>query len=426
MTYLARSSYMMQQGKPVEDILYFYGEDTNLTTLFKFGQPEMPAGYSYDFVNADALENVIDFHNGKITTPAGTEYSVLVLDKNASRMTLKTLRKIEELVRKGMTVVGDKPVMTPSLMDDPTAFQTLADALWNNAAQGNKVGNGTVYSGRSIANVLNAIGEKPDCMFQGATADAEMHFVHRQVDGTHIYWIDSRNYDSQDVKVSFKVKGMKPELWDAVTGDIREVSYTTEGDNTIVPIHFNEFDAYFIVFREKTDVPSMVVPEKTNSQLADLSNGWTVTFDNFGCHQTIDFPTLSAWNTHSDAGVKYYSGSAFYKKSFSISKEDMLGGQIWLDLGNVKNIAEVTLNGQPVGEIWRAPFRIELSRYLKPGDNQLEVKVTNLWVNRIIGDLQPDAEKYTFTSNMPFYNAKSPLKESGMMGPVTLNTVALP
>jgi len=422
MTYLARSSYMMQQGKPVEDILYFYGEDTSLTTLFKYGQPEMPAGYSYDFVNADALENVIDFQNGRITTPAGTEYSLLVLDKNAARMTLKTLRKIDQLVRKGMTVLGDKPVMTPSLVDDTAAFQALADALWTDASQGHKVGNGTVYSGRSIASVLAALGNLPDCQFRGATSDAEMHFVHRKTDGTHIYWINSRNYGAQDVQVSFKIKGMKPELWDAVTGNIRDISYTTEGENTIIPLHFNEFDAYFIVFREPTTALSSTIPAQNTTKLADLSSGWQAIFDGFGCHKTVEFPTLTAWNEHSDSGIKYYSGSAIYRKKVSISASEMLQGQIWLDLGNVKNIAEVSVNGQPVGELWRAPFRIELSRYLKPGDNELEVKVTNLWVNRLIGDQQPDAEKYTFTA-MPFYNAKSPLKESGLIGPVSLELV---
>jgi hypothetical protein len=423
MTYLARSCYMMQQGKPVEDILYFYGEDNNITTLFKNGQPEIPAGYSYDFVNADALENVIDFQNGKITTPAGTTYSLLVLDQNAARMTMKTLRKIDQLVRKGMVVLGNKPQMTPSLMDDPAAFQALANQLWSNAAQGNKVGQGMVYSGKSIASVLSSIGDTPDCTFSGATAEADMLFVHRVVDGTHIYWVDSRGNGPQDVKIAFKVKGMKPELWDAVTGNIKDLSYTTEGENTIVPLHFNEFDAYFIVFREQTNAASETIAEPITTMIADLSNGWTMAFDGFGCQKNMEFPTLTAWNEHSDNGVKYYSGSAVYSKQISLTAEEMLQGQIWLDLGNVKNIAEVTINGQPAGEVWRAPFRLEISRYLKPGENQVEVKVTNLWVNRIIGDQQPDAKKYTFTSNMPFYNAKSPLKESGMMGPVKLEMV---
>jgi len=419
MKYLARSCYMLQQGKVVENILYFYGEDSNLTTLFKNGQPDMPAGYSYDFVNPDALENVIGVKNGRITTPAGTEYTILFLGKNSERMTLKTLKSIEALVNKGMVVLGDKPLMTPSLVDDQEEFQALASKLWAGSESGAKVGKGTIYSGKDIASVLSLCGDQPDCQFIGASENADMNFIHRIADGVHFYWINSRNYGAEDVKVSFKVSGLKPEIWDPVSGSISDISYTMEGENTVVPVHFNEFDSYFIVFREKTSTKSVEIPSKNAQKIADLDSDWSVAFDGFGCNKTVQFPTLSAWNESEDAGIKYYSGTAVYSKKVSVSDEDIDKGEIWLNLGDVKNVAEVSVNSQNVGIIWRAPFRIDISSYIKPGDNDIEVKVTNLWVNRIIGDEQPGATKYTFTP-MPFYYSISPLKPSGLIGPVCL------
>ena len=421
MTYLARCSFMMQQGKPVEDILYFYGEDNSLTTLFKNGQPPMPKGYSYDFVNADALENVIGFSGGKITTPAGTTYSLLVLGDNASRMTMKTLKKIEQLVRKGMTVLGDKPLMTPTLEDDDEQFKALADLLWDGAASGHKVGKGMVYSGKDISEVLSLCGDQMDVIFNGASDKSDMKFVHRISDGVHIYWVDSRNYGAEDVVISFKVTGLEPELWDPVTGTISGVSYTTENGYTKVPVHFNEFDSYYVVFRKKAKDSSLTLPSAVTESVSEIEGSWEVAFDGLGCDKTVVFPDLSAWNENADESIRYYSGTAIYKKSFS-AEDPADGVRMWLDLGNVKNIAEVTLNGKNLGVVWRAPFRVDITDAVKAGQNELEVKITNTWVNRLIGDKQPGATQYTWTA-MPFYQAFSPLVPSGLIGPVSVQKV---
>ncbi len=114
-TYLSRSSYMLQQGKFVADVIYFYGEDNNITALFRNKLPDIPPSYNYDFVNADALINILSVNKGQIITPSGMSYRVLALDTNSKYMSLPVLRKISKMVKASAVVVGDKLVSTPTL-----------------------------------------------------------------------------------------------------------------------------------------------------------------------------------------------------------------------------------------------------------------------------------------------------------------------
>jgi hypothetical protein len=122
---------------------------------------------------------------------------------------------------------------------------------------------------------------------------------------------------------------------------------------------------------------------------------------------------------NSDKGVKYFSGTGVYTKTIQVPSGWLIpGAKLWLDLGNVKNIAEVSVNGKPLGVVWKPPFRVDATAALKAGANDLEIRVINLWVNRLIGDQQPDvAKKYTYTAQQ-FYQADSPLLPSGLLGPV--------
>jgi len=162
-TYLARSSYMLQQGKFVADILYFYGEDNNITALFGNKLPDIPSGYNYDFLNSDALVRILSVdQQGHIVTPGGTSYRLLVLDPNSKYMSLPVLRKISEMVKAGAVVAGEKPVDTPSLSDDQSEFRTLVDELWANGKGENSVGKGKIYAGLTIAEALACLKFVPD------------------------------------------------------------------------------------------------------------------------------------------------------------------------------------------------------------------------------------------------------------------------
>jgi hypothetical protein len=205
-----------------------------------------------------------------------------------------------------------------------------------------------------------------------------------------------------------------------MTGEIKRVSYEIKDGRTIVPLHFAPWDAYFIVFKDKASVRSFAVPEIIENQLLTYAGPWQVTFESdLEALVTADFKELKSWTENDDQQIKYFSGTAVYKATF----ESPVAGSAKLELGDVKNIAEVIVNGKPEGIVWKAPFSIELKNPLKRGKNTLEIRVTNVWVNRLIGDVQPGVTKKIGYTSMPFYQANSPLLPSGLLGPVIFKSL---
>ena len=181
-SYLARSCYLLQQGKPVIDVLYYYGENQNITSAFASKLADVSPGYEYDFVNASALLNVVSVKDGKLVTPSGMVYSILVLDESAKQMTLPVLKKIGALVKAGAKVTGVKPEQSPSLSDDPEQFGALVNEIWSSP---------TVSVGKSVAEVLRASNVPEDVLVKNNKA--EVLYVHRQTDNESIYWLDNRS-----------------------------------------------------------------------------------------------------------------------------------------------------------------------------------------------------------------------------------------
>jgi hypothetical protein len=422
LTYLARSSYMLQQGKFISDILYFYGEDNNITALFGNELPEIPNGYNYDFVNSDALLNLLAVTKGKITTLSGMSYSLLVLDANSSQMSLPVLKKIRDLVNEGAIVLGGKPVGTPSLTDDPSEFRAIADQLWMNEKGENMVGKGKIFSGKTITEVLGVLNIVPDFAYTKPQDNTNLLFVHRQSGGADFYWVNNRNTRVEDLAATFRISGHEAEIWHPETGKIEKAAYSIENGLTRVPLHLEASDAVFVVFRNAAEVTSKSIAQASVENLTIVEGPWMVSFqDKRGAPSEAAFETLTPWNENSNDGIKYFSGTGSYSKTINAPQEWFVKGtEIWIDLGNVKNLAEVLVNGKSMGTIWKTPFRVNLTSSLKEGENKLEVKVTNLWVNRLIGDAQPGTkEKITYTT-MPFYRAESPLMTSGLLGPVNI------
>jgi hypothetical protein len=262
----------------------------------------------------------------------------------------------------------------------------------------------------------------PDFEYSKPGSDTKLLFVHRKLGNTDIYWINNRNNRSENMEVSFRVEGKKPELWHPVTGKIEPASYIIAEGRTKVPLHLDPNDALFIVFRKATKVQSLTLPEKSETQLETISGAWDVSFQpDRGAPSKITMDNLASWSDNADPGVKYFSGTGTYTKTINAPETWFENGKkLCLDLGVVRNLAEVTVNGKYLGIVWKRPFRMDVTDVLKPGENKLEIKVTNLWVNRLIGDQQPDAtKKYTYTTQA-FYQADSPLLPSGMLGPVQI------
>ena len=414
-TYLSRSSYMLQQGKFVADIAYYYGEDSNVTALFQGNPPPIPAGYNFDYANSDVVKNRLTVSPaGLITTATGMSYRLLALDPNSQRMPLAVLRKIRDMVTAGAVVVGPKPTDSPSLSDDAAEFKTIADQLW-----GGTTGKGKVLTG-SVADALAALKVPPDFEYTKPQPDTELAFVHRKLADGDFYWVSHRNARTQDVEATFRVTGKAPELWHADTGTIEPASYKTVEGRTVVSLALQPNDAVFVVFRKTSTAPSRVIAKPVETKLAAVDGSWDVAFQpNRGAPAKVMLPALASWHENADAGVKYFSGTGTYTKTIQAPADwFQAGAKVWLDLGDVKNLAEVTVNGKPLGTYWKAPFRVDVTAALKPGANTLDIKVINLWVNRLIGDQQEGVTtKYTYTAQQ-FYRADSPLLPSGLIGPV--------
>lgn len=419
--YLARTSYMLQQGRFAADLVYFYGEDSNLTAIFQHKSPEVPAGYGFDYINADALMHELSVADGSLVTKSGMRYRVLGLAPHSRHMSLPVLRAIHALVESGATVAGPKPTDDPSLTDDQAEFATLSSLLFGDGTGIHKVGKGTVYAGQKLGEVFDALGLKPDFDYAKKDGGRNLQFVHRKLPAGDIYFVDNRSTQSVAVDASFRVAGKAPELWRAETGATQPVSYRIADGRTTVPLRLEAWGAVFVVFDKPTATTSHTFPAPTSTALATIGGPWNVAFQaGRGAPASITMKELSDWSHSDDPGVKYFSGIGTYTKSLSASPDWFKkGGRIWLDLGDVKNLAEVTVNGKDLGLAWHAPYRVDVTSALRPGDNQLSIKVVNAWVNRLIGDQQPGATQYTFTVVKP-YKASSPLVASGLLGPVTL------
>ncbi|WP_413668272.1 glycosyl hydrolase [Mucilaginibacter sp. Mucisp86] len=413
--YLARSSYMLQQGKFVADIVYYYGEDNNITGLFGNKLPDVPTGYSYDFINPHALINLLYTQGGKLVTPSGIKYKMLVIDSIARKMSLPVLRKIAQLVKEGAVITGIKPEMAASLNDDPLEFQRLVNEVWNSDRK-------NVFTGKTIAEVLSSLSIRPDFEYSKPYDDTQLRYVHRKVAGGDIYWVNNRNDRNEVVDATFRVIGKTPQIWHPETGKTEPVSYKIENNHTNVSLNFTPNDALFIVFLSPAKKSMVILPAKTDQDIITVKGPWNVTFQpDRGAPLQASFENLVSYTEHTDPGIKYFSGTATYTKSINIPVNTLVkGAQIRLDLGDVKNLAEVVVNGKLLGTVWKKPFSVNVNSALKPGENRLEIKVTNLWVNRLIGDQQPDVKQKVTYTTMPFYNANSKLLSSGLLGPVKL------
>ena len=250
-------------------------------------------------------------------------------------------------------------------------------------------------------------------------------YVHRKINDGDFYWVNNRTNNAETLEASFRITGKVPVIWHAETGKTEPASYTIANGRTTVTLNLTPIDAVFIVFKDAATKTSVTLTKKTEKDILTVDGPWTVSFQpNRGAPVSATFDKLVSYTENGDAGIKYFSGTALYTKTITVPANVIeKDAQTWLDLGDVKNLAEVTVNSRSLGVTWKKPFRMEISSALKPGENKLEIKVINLWPNRLIGDAQPGVtNKITYTA-MPFYKADSPLLSSGLLGPVKVLTV---
>ncbi|MEY2943712.1 MAG: hypothetical protein RLY97_1726 [Pseudomonadota bacterium] len=422
--YMARNALLLQAGRNIADVGYFYGEEAPLTGLYGDKRvADAPAAHAYDFINSDALMGALVNDGTDLVSAGGARYRALYLGGSSRMMTLAALKKLAALVDGGATVIGLKPEASPSLKGDTpegrAEYATLVGKLWPGGAV-TQLGKGRVMASGDVNAALAQMGVAPDFRYSGGAEGAEIPFVHRKFADGDSYFIVNRQNRPEVIEAHFRVTGKQPELWHAESGTSEMVNYRIENGETIVPLALSAEDAVHVVFRKTAVADAMMMKKLVPTELARLDGSWTVAFQaGRGAPAQVTLPQLEGLEKNADPAVKYFSGMATYSKEFTTPKGWRKGQPLWIDLGEVRELAEVSVNGTFAGAVWHTPFRVDLGAFTKAGKNLLAVKVANLWVNRLIGDAQKDAVKITYTA-MPTYRADAPLRPSGLIGPVTL------
>jgi hypothetical protein len=431
--YTQRCQALLQQGKPVIDVAVFTGEEiprrailpdrlvNSLPGIFgasvvqsekkrlaNAGSPlrEMPNGvnssaniadpqqwidplhgYAYDSFNPDALQKAT-VRNGRIELPGGASYKVLVLPAAHSMMPDNKLSPAAAKKIAALEKAGAKIIRAP-------------------------------YAGASFQPFgLERDVEATDA---GGKRAEGIAWTHRAGKGFEIYFISNQLNEQRPVNLSLRVKGLSPELWDPVAGDQLQLNnFEVKNGRTLISVYLEPNQSLFVVFRKRVTAQPNI--EATTLTVDTLSNAWTVHFDSKagGPDQPVVFEQLKDWSTDTDNRIRYFSGTAAYTSNFTLNKPINKGNITWLDVGKVANMASVTVNGIACGIAWTAPYRVDISKAVRTGNNELRIEVTNTWANRLSGDLNlPEDKRVTWTT-APLWLKDKPLLPAGLLGPVTL------
>jgi hypothetical protein len=512
MRYIRRSQFLLQQGRFVADIVQLDS------------RAAQSRGYETDAAEDAAVLDRMRVRDGVIEVEGGARYHVLVLPERRT-MTPQLAAKIRDFVAAGATVIGPRPDASPSLENHPQCdedVRAIAADVWGDCDGGRvrerRYGKGRIVWGRTAAEKLRDLGVGPDVDLPDAEVE-RYPWTHRSADNAEIYFLSNQSDEPGAVEVSFRVDGLRPELWHADSGRIEPAAFwRRKNGRTLVPLQFDPRGSVFVVFRrpiddadplvalardgravqtagnglpDGVDTPA-IVSDRNGAYLVrsaepgryelttvegraleaavesipaplPIAGPWRLSFpEGWGAPPQVTLERLISWSDHPDKGVKYFSGTATYGYRAELPASLLAPNlRLYLDLGDVKNLAEVFVNGKNLGVLWKPPFRVDATGALKPGANELEIRVTNLWVNRLIGDEQepPDMEwnrphifnyrgertpvggelrklpdwfvkgeprpssgRYTFTT-WDFYDKDDELMPSGLLGPVTLRAV---
>lgn len=405
LTAMARDGVLLQSGRAVADVGYVYGEERPLADLPP--PADAPTQHGFDFLSPHALQASLINQGDEVLSPGGARYRVLYLGTGARRMTYASLRRLAELVEGGATVVGNPPTGNLSLAGDGGQYAALVSRLWPGSGDA-RVGRGRVIAGTAIDAAMARLGIAPQVRISGGTEPAAIGFVQRRLTDGESFFLHNRGTRAETVSVRFRVSGKAPELWHAATGKTEALSYRIEGDETAVPLTLAAGETAQIVFRKPAAAPALAIKKLVATPLATVAGPWTVAFQpgHGGSDKPLIMPGLAALDQSADPRLRHFAGITGYAAALASPRGWKRGQPLWLDLGAVGDLAEVTINGHVAGTVWRAPYRLEIGGLMKKGKNRLEVRVANVWANRLVGE-----------GVMP---AGTALRPAGLIGPVTL------
>ena len=463
--YLNRSQFLLQQGYAFDDVLYFYGDEVpNFVRLKRDDPAHVLPGYDYDVTNEDALLRTLTVHDGGISSPAGNVYRLIVLPVGR-RLSLASLERLASYVRQGGSIVGLAPLGPTGNLDGTSEqrFSELTHTLWDGCGTApHPYGTGQVFcsgDGRAALRELKIVPDFED-------ASGQLDYVHR-VDGARdIYFVRNPGAQAIDAIPRFRVTGHAPAIWDAVNGTVvPQAYYKVESGQTAMPLHLAPFGSAFVVFerdaavhveqvlKDGKEVESIEVSGDTlggfvlhhaaaGEYRLKLSDGqeiatrvdaamtvvlpasrWSIAFQaDRGAPEGIQpLQNFHSWTESPDPGVHYFSGTATYRTDVDVNRAE--GERVFLNLSDVREVCTVRINGKIVGTVWAMPYRLDITDSLAEGRNSIELDVTNLWPNRIVGDAQPSAARTYTKTNIRKYGANSPLLPSGLIGPISIETM---
>jgi hypothetical protein len=410
MDYLSRCSYLLKQGKFVGDVAYYYGDKTpNFFPEFH-DVPEKPrleglsAGYDYDVVNTDVILNRMDVSESKIVLPDGLNYKLLVLP-NIKDIPEDVVKKVEALIAAGAHVLVQNPEIAKTIKGEVLKNMTIDEAL----------------SFLSVSKDFNGDEDKLD-------------FIHRKAGEKDIYFVSNKTNEQISKTCEFRVSTNQVEFWDPVTAKQYNISNNTSTNGiTTLNLQLPPFGSCFIVFSEE----SRELPEYNESakiQSTEIKTPWTLLFpENWGAPASVELDKLISWIDHENKGIKYFSGTANYTNDFNISKEALENDKfIYLNLGEVLDVAEVFVNNKSAGVLWTKPFRLNIKDYVREGENKIEIKITNMWINRLTGDMDLPVEEKFCRTNRPYILEGSEMgdetfrvQDAGLLGPVTIEEIRI-
>lgn len=424
-SYLKRVNYMLQQGLNIADVAYFIGEDAPKMTGIT--EPELPKGYQFDYINAEVIERDLFVKDGLLTLPHGTQYRILVLPA-LETMRPELLGKIKTLIEEGAVVLGPAPKRSPSGESFGKADEQVrkwADELWSGldgrSVKAVRRGKGELLFGMTMDEALQHIGCVPDC---GLPADAPVLYGHRSAGEAEIYFISNQKDETIEVEPEFRVRSKQPELWDATTGGVRVLpAYRQTATGTVVPLKLHPYESAFIVFRKPVS-DEKVLEEMPNypvvKTIVSLDAPWKVSFEakRRGPSAPQTFVKLEDISKSENPDIRHYSGTIWYETEFKLKKKP--DGRLLLNLHDVGVMAKVKINGQYVGGVWTAPYRVDVTDQVRKGKNKVEIEVVTTWMNRLIGDSGlPESERKTWTP-CNSWKPTDALQKSGLIGPVCL------
>lgn len=467
MDYQSRCSYMLRQGNFVGDLCCYYGDqapnlvptkriDPNITPLYdddhclhcgnsKPVNPGKLPGYDYDYMNADIITSQLKVKKRELVLPSGQAYKMMLIP-DREEISLEVLKSLEKLVYDGAIIIGRKPQRATSLKNYPqcdSEVKAIADKMWGGCDSktilSNSYGKGTVYWGKSVKEVLDERKIPPDLEVIGIdNMDQHIDYIHRKIESQDIYFLSNSNPDQEKVTCVFRVdKNMVPELWDAETELVqRKIEYSKAKNGISIDFVLDPLGSRFIVFRDKSSRKNDAglsydlqygfnrkqKVEKIHKPI-DISYNWNIKFNpDMGGPNSYHLDSLVSWSDVANEGIKYYSGSASYEKNFSVDEGALSNGtNVFVIFEDVQEMARVFMNGNDCGIVWTLPYKAEITKYLRVGQNHITVQVINTWNNRLVGDLRnPDKKQYTNTNIKSKFSAHGPLLKSGLIGKVEI------